>query len=333
MSDDGTGAGLRIPSVLIGMRDGQKLMDFFNSASKQAKRSVSININFMKPHPQNIVDFTFWFTSADFRSLMFLQNIMEMLVPILDKVNFKPRQVVWSCPQCDQDFRQKNCFSDGKYCAVSHDLTMQFGSDIVLEDLRIHCLWDLLKNTDKKHKFFDYIKTAHDFCPDEKINESCHDRGMRKINMTNTELNKCLHDTFAQKGNKAYNLDENHHLAEELSDWQTFGTHLYPAVEVNGVKFRGQINPDNVFEDICMGFISMPRECKRFLKKEGIAIEDTGISTKQLAMVIFGVVLLNIVLFIIYRNHLNKELNQEMKMQVSSEVSKYVALSQIKELN
>lgn len=91
MSDDGTGAGLRIPAVLIGQRDGQKLIDFFTSATKQEKRSVNVNINFMKPHPQNVVDFTFWYTSADFRSLMFMQNIREMLVPILDKVNFRPR--------------------------------------------------------------------------------------------------------------------------------------------------------------------------------------------------------------------------------------------------
>lgn len=210
---------------------------------------------------------------------------------------------------------------------------MQYGSDIVQEDLRIHCLWEKLKNTPQKDDFFSYIKTAHDFCPDEKINESCHDRGLKKINVTIFEIDQCVHNTFTQKGNKAYNLDDNDFLAKELSDWQSFGTHLYPAVEVNGVKFRGQVNPDNVFEDICMGFINMPRECKKFLRKEGIAIDDTGISTKQLAMVIAGVVVLNIVLFAIYRNHLNKELNQEMKMQVSSEVSKYVALSQIKELN
>lgn len=331
MSDDGTGAGLRIPAVLIGQRDGKKLMDFFGSATKQEKRTVNVNINFMKPHPQNVVDFTFWYTSADFRSLMFMQNIKEMLVPILDKVNFRPRQVLWNCPQCDNEFKIKNCYSDGKYCAVSHDLTMQYGSDIVLEDLRIHCLWEMVKNTPEK--FFDYIKTAHDFCPDEKINESCHDRGMRKVNISSIDVDQCVHQTFSQKGNKAYNLDENDFLSKELNDWQSFGSHMYPAVEVNGVKFRGQINPDNVFEDICMGFINMPRECKKFLRKEGIAVDNTGISTKQLLMVICGVVFLNLVLFIIYRNHLNKELNQEMKMQVSSEVSKYVALSQIKELN
>ena len=84
MSDDGTGAGLRIPAVLVSKSDGAKLVDFFSTASRSDKSNVNININFMKPHPQPIVDFTFWYTSADFRSLMFLQNLKELIRPIID---------------------------------------------------------------------------------------------------------------------------------------------------------------------------------------------------------------------------------------------------------
>jgi hypothetical protein len=33
MSDDGTGAGIRIPGLLINKEDGQKLLNFLNSAT------------------------------------------------------------------------------------------------------------------------------------------------------------------------------------------------------------------------------------------------------------------------------------------------------------
>lgn len=33
MSDDGTGGGIRIPSMLIGKTDGKKLLDFLKRAS------------------------------------------------------------------------------------------------------------------------------------------------------------------------------------------------------------------------------------------------------------------------------------------------------------
>jgi hypothetical protein len=34
MSDDGTGAGIRIPSVLISKKDGDKLVDFIKTATQ-----------------------------------------------------------------------------------------------------------------------------------------------------------------------------------------------------------------------------------------------------------------------------------------------------------
>jgi hypothetical protein len=35
MTDDGTGAGIRIPSMIIGVKDGQVLIDFLSTASEE----------------------------------------------------------------------------------------------------------------------------------------------------------------------------------------------------------------------------------------------------------------------------------------------------------
>jgi len=204
---------------------------------------------------------------------------------------------------------------------------MDWGGNIVMEDLRISCIWKIAKRTDSRMKFFDYIQTAHEFCPDEKINESCHYMGLKKSNISREEVDSCVQETFVSKGKETYDKDDNTELKSSLEDWQSFGSHLYPAVSVNGIKFRGQVNPENVFEDICMGFTRMPHACRRFLKKEGIKVQDNGINSNQLVAVLFSVIVLNAILFLNYRNHLNKELSEERKLQVSSEVSKYVALS------
>ena len=44
MSDDGTGAGIRIPSVLIGNADGQKLKKFIETASAEDVKKIKFNI-------------------------------------------------------------------------------------------------------------------------------------------------------------------------------------------------------------------------------------------------------------------------------------------------
>lgn len=94
------------------------------------------------------------------------------------------------------------------------------------------------------------------------------------------------------------------------------------------------MNPDNVFEDICYGFKHMPSYCRKLLKQEHLLVNSgKGVSSKELGIVLGVILVINFVLFLVYRKYLNDELDHEMKMQVSSEVSRYVALSQIKDLS
>ena len=46
MSDDGSGAGLRIPSMLISYEDGQKLIDFMKTTDKKTKDQISVVVEF-----------------------------------------------------------------------------------------------------------------------------------------------------------------------------------------------------------------------------------------------------------------------------------------------
>lgn len=124
-----------------------------------------------------------------------------------------------------------------------------------------------------------------------------------------------MEKTFSTSGAMGYDKDDNEVLKKDLRDWNKLGAHLYPAVSINGVKFRGTVNPDNVFEAICMGFISMPQPCRKFLRKEGIRIENRqGLSTNMLIYVMVSIVVINLVLFMFYRKHLSQELNQELKI-------------------
>lgn len=46
MSDDGTGGGIRIPSMLIGKTDGRKLIDFVKKGSQQELDQIAILAEF-----------------------------------------------------------------------------------------------------------------------------------------------------------------------------------------------------------------------------------------------------------------------------------------------
>lgn len=170
---------------------------------------------------------------------------------------------MWSCPHCTKEFKDNNCYSEGRYCAMNHDTSEHYGGEVVMRDLQIYCLWKSIGHLyGTNQAFFEYIKTAHEFCPDERINARCHSWGLKAINVTEDTIETCVEDTFTSKGKLVYAEDDNEKLKEDLRDWNSFGSHLYPAVEINGVKFRGTVNPDNVFEAICESFIEMPSYCR-----------------------------------------------------------------------
>jgi len=147
VSDDGTGAGIRIPAMLINKNDGASLINFLAGngiANKKGKdKYVSLTAEFLIPISEdNVVDATLWYSSSDDRSLDFIKNMKYYIEPIITQVNFEPKFVTWACPHCDSDSKRENCVSDGKYCAMQHDANVDMaGADVVMENLRQHCLY------------------------------------------------------------------------------------------------------------------------------------------------------------------------------------------------
>ena len=94
-----------------------------------------------------------------------------------------------------------------------------------------------------------------------------------------------------------------------MKEFNEQGLHLVPMVTVNGQVFRGQLNPDNVFEAICGGFTHMPRECEQWLSKEGLLLQVNpdfadNFSTQSLVIVVAVLLAFNFFLFLMYRNYL-----------------------------
>ena len=93
--------------------------------------------------------------------------------------------------------------------------------------------------------------------------------------------------------------------------WQQFGTNSYPSITINNLSFRGQINPDNVFEAICASYLQMPYGCSKWLEYEGIPYKKNvkkTVSTKELIMIVGTLIAFNIVLVYYYRKSLKNEL-------------------------
>lgn len=84
---------------------------------------------------------------------------------------------------------------------------------------------------------------------------------MQKINFNQTWVDTCVTESFDSRGKEEFSKDDNMYLRDMAKEWKKYGTHLYPSLVINDVTFRGQLNPDNVFEAICAGFDDVPDGC------------------------------------------------------------------------
>ena len=209
MSDDGTGAGIRIPGILVGKSQGKKLEDYMLTASSDDIAKIKIGIEFVIPKT-DVATVEMWYSSSDDRSLDFIVNTGEHLKGMLKNINFQPHFVSWPCPKCDQSFKEENCLSDGKYCALQHDKqiwhtgtvnlkTNLSGKNILMENLRQFCLYVKLSEDNRGHEFFEYVKTVHEICG-SRISQDCHQMGISKINYNETVISECVKNSFESKG-------------------------------------------------------------------------------------------------------------------------------------
>ena len=78
MSDDGTGAGIRVPSMLISKKDGLKLIDFMNTASEDELKQVTFVAEFDISRPDNRVEYDIWFSSTDDKMFDFMVDFARV---------------------------------------------------------------------------------------------------------------------------------------------------------------------------------------------------------------------------------------------------------------
>jgi hypothetical protein len=272
MSDDGTGGGIRIPSMLIGTNDGDKLINWYKNATPEERKRLTLMCEFVMP-VHDKVDVDFWFTSSSDRAIDFLEDFKKIEKQLGDKMNFRPRYVFWECTGCDQAYLDNDCFGGGKYCAVESSNMNLKGREIVLEDLRQLCLWEQFSKANETIRWWNYIANVHSTCY-SVINEDCSMRAHEEMNLDFDRTMQCVKNSFGGASESKWGeaTMANTFIDREISYWKEYGTNIYPSIVINGKTYRGQIEPLSVFNAICAGFTYTPDVCLKTLHKERVVL-------------------------------------------------------------
>lgn len=101
MSDDGSGAGIRMPSMLISKKDGDELIDFLEKATYKQLEQVAILANFDMSRPDNRVEYDLWYSASDQNILDFISDFMAIDEKFGDEVLMTPHNQFKQCLGCD----------------------------------------------------------------------------------------------------------------------------------------------------------------------------------------------------------------------------------------
>jgi len=351
MADDGTGAGLRIPALLIGKSDGDKLLRAFIDAKPDEKKLLMLNAEFITEYKwdyfgDQIVKADFWYNPSDDKALDFIKDVARYIEPLSRVIEFEPKIAFYNCQHCAADLKSKHCVSDGRYCGIRHSDSLDVeGKEIIMEGLREYCLakhstdeniaeaFQAMFKKGRATVYFEYIKRIHSIFR-SRITEESSMMTMKALTINTDIIKDCVKASFAN-GDPA--TAENWILADLAKEWKDYGIYRFPALFINKMVFKGHLSPDNVFEAVCASFSEDPAECRRFQLRHGIPVpryqRSSSVSRQILGITIVALLAFNCVVIYFYRKYINAELNQEMTAQVQSSVSQYIALSQVPELH
>ena len=317
MSDDGTGNGINIPSVLIGRLDGNKLINFVKNESNDY---AVLFAKFELENHKNTVEYELWYTSSNDRALDFISVFEEYHEKFDEKlVTIKPRFVIWTCPgSCDANMKAESCFSNGKYCAFEHSNLRLKGRDILLEDLREKCIYE-----NDANQWWAYMRRVHQLCYNN-IGEDCSKKAHQHLGMDYGKTEQCVKDSFSGSD---WSMADNSVLKQEQKDWRTYGAYYFPQIVINGRTYRGMIEPENVFDAICSAFNEAPGVCEKTRKTNVVNVtQKKSFSVGPIVLLAIVLVILNVLIIVCYRRYSKREIHERMNLQISTAVSQYFAL-------
>ena len=144
MSDDGSGHSINIPSFLIRKHDSSSIKDSYSQGE-----TVVLKVKIETAQTNSTTSVDLWYSTPFDLSTDALKSLRDSLPRLGDKVQFNLRMRTKPCLFCEELEKQRNCISDGMYCALaptSHNaeelayLEHLPGKSLVLQSLRARCV-------------------------------------------------------------------------------------------------------------------------------------------------------------------------------------------------
>ena len=284
-------ANISIPVGLITKRDGDAFKGVLTAGTSVL---AVLDWTDILPHPDERVEWEFWTNSGDEcgpkcdQQKQFLSDFR----PIAKKLeqdgytSFTPHYITWLCPP---DLIQDpacvaQCINNGRYCCPDPDGDFHSGysgRDVVIENLRTLCVFDVANATGASWKWWDYVTQFGNRCTMESGNygvEACATAILDTLGLDVEAWRACVGDPDANDQNAL--LDEQQHA--QIGTNGRSDVSILPTVVINQEQYRGKIIGSDVLRAICAGFAAgtEPGVCDGSDACDGGGIAECALNTE-----------------------------------------------------
>lgn len=252
----------------------------------------------------------------DFSNSRFVHDLHD------GNINFTRNYVILHCSSCQENnFNQAkpNCFSGGRYCALSsRDIP---GETILIQDIYNICTERVISGSEKL-KDFDLMGYYHHFdniCA-EKFELTCTKSILKKMGILD-EVHKCYEDSIEKRGEKpkAY-LDDNILLREQKRRFKKVENfNRFPLLKINNIVYYGKLRATNVLAFICKHVNSELKGCDDYVRR----VDGKG--SHFFTLVVMGVVAIAFCYLLIKcKNQLRLRFERQLNLQVDQSINKFL---------
>lgn len=253
---------ITIPSALIDKKFGEQL-------KKAVKDGEMVNVNLdwreAVPHPDDRVEYELWTNSNDecgpkCDMLMNFLKEFKGAAQLLEKggySQFTPHYITWYCPQAFVVSKQcmSQCINHGRYCAPDPEQdfnTGYEGKDVVVENLRQLCVFEVANENKKPWVWWDYVTDFHIRCPmkEKKFNKKCAETVIKSLGLDVKKVDKCIGDPNADSDHPLLKMEQDAQIGKGSRGDVT----ILPTLVVNNRQYRGKLERKAVLKAICAGF-------------------------------------------------------------------------------
>lgn len=262
MADDGTGADVTVPSMIIHKQDSDRLIDYLKECgqdqSKSSSCGVKVEMKWSLPRPDDRVEWDLWTSPINENVEAFKQGFKSIQLALGDHLFMVPHYRLYVCG--DSEGCGSLCTNGGRYCQMDPDGSDHplVGADVVLETLRRKCIWNEYAETAYEgvpggvgEAWWNYVNNFTTICdtPESFADESCVQKVMKHCGIDEAVINECISESGGVTADAKNSI-----LEGELQLGSENNIYAIPTVLVNNVKLYGSITPNTVLGAICAGY-------------------------------------------------------------------------------